>query len=492
MVLAVLLALAACVDIPESAAYAAHEYGDDYEIDHEAVARAGLLAQGWDEDTLDSMVADGLSLRNIYNQSRFMDAAQAIMQGEPYGPSGEVIASQYLGGIYFDELGILNVTVLAGAFNHPASVTAIDEMQAMGIIVYVVEFNQQDITAAIDRLNNMHQLAQEAGATSWGQGAENGVTIWLDPYTPEQMAIFVTFLQAHNIDPAIFIITPAVTPEMRDHRANNIAEAAAHPRDIIALVGDVEVSRTGIAFSLENRTSESFGYGAPWDLAYFYGGQWIPVTHLPGAGGGMWTMEGYDLQAGGIKSYRVNFEWFFGELAPGRYMFIRDGWLGGWSRDMPRTFAVVEFEITTATPLYLPPEPEEEWLPYLQVVSHSNVTPVGMRVVVENISAYDIDHRAQLIFIVPAEHTTTGYPWEWWEYHLPILQFEGEWEDHFMQGHGFIPAGGRLEFDINWEAIFGELPPGDYKIDLSIGGQAHPPHPTGWGFGDGLIAFTVG
>ncbi|MCL2217531.1 MAG: hypothetical protein FWB91_11015 [Defluviitaleaceae bacterium] len=458
----------------------------------EAFARERLLELGWDEESLDSFVRSNISLENIYNQMRFGDAAQALAMGDSAVPSGGVIAPQYMGAIRFDDRGFLNVAVLPEAFDHPASAAAIYEMREMGIIVYAVRFNQQELTATIDRLNDLWEAAREVGATSWGQGAENGVTLWLDPYTPEQKVIFAEFLRRHNINPDIIILQPAVTQEMRDFRANRIAEAIQQPADRIVLVGDVEVSRTGIAFSLENRTSEEFTYGAPWDLAYFHEGRWLPVPHLPGAGSGMWTMQAYMLQAGGIQQYRINFEWFFGELAPGRYMFIRDGWTGYWSESGPGTYAFVEFEVTATTQQSLPNAPEPEWPPSVNVVSHSEVTPTGMRVVVENNANYDIDHRAQIIFIVPAEHTTVGYRWEWWEYHLPILPFEGDWESHFVQGHGFLPVGGQLEFELDWTAIFGELPPGDYKIDLSLGGQAHPPHPTGWAFGEGLIAFTVG
>ena len=501
VVAVVLLITATCAhpDTPEATLYtneygrhanqAAGSTGNDTYI--EALYRLRLFEQGWDEEQLSMWASDNISFQNLYNQGRFIGIADALVSGGPIGPSGEVVAGQYMGPLHFDDRGILNVAVLPGAFDHPASATAIQEMREMGIIVYTVVFTQQEIAATIDRLNNISSRVFEAGASSWGQGAENGVTLWLDPYTSVQKALFTAFLLENNINPDIILFRPAVTQEMRDRRVVRIAEATGQPSDKIVLVGDVDVSRTGIAFFLENRTSEEFSYGAPWDLAYFYGGRWHPVPHLPGAGSGIWTMEGYFLQAGGIQQYRINFEWHFGELAPGRYMFIRDGWQGQWHQDMPGVFALVEFEVTATTPLSLPPSPEQEWLPYVHVVSHSHVTPAGMRVVVENTSDYDMDHRAQLIFIVPAVYATTDDWWEWQDRFLPILPFDGEWEDHFMQGQGFLPAGGTLEFEISWAAIFGELPPGDYIIDLSLMGHAHPPHPTGWGGGSGRIAFTV-
>ena len=124
------------------------------------------------------------------------------------------------------------------------------------------------------------------------------------------------------------------------------------------LVGDVEVSRTGIAFSLENRADSGFTYGEPWDLAcYSYSdNRWMPVQHLPGAGGGVWNSIGYSLQSGGIEQNRQEWAWRFGELPPGRYMFIRDGWLGEWRPDQNTVYALVEFFITEDSPINLPPQ----------------------------------------------------------------------------------------------------------------------------------------
>ena len=342
------------------------------------------------------------------------------------------------------------------------------------------------INDAIDRLNSMAESFFAFGATSWGQGAENAVTVWLDPYTEQQKTIFNDFLLANGFDPALFIIHQAVTQEMLDLRMNYIAEATSNPANLIVLVGDVEVSRTEIAFSLENTTTSEFSYGSPWDLARYENGRWLPVTHLPGRGGGAWTSIGFSVQGGGIQQYRQNFEWHFGELPPGRYMFIRDGWLGEWNPNQDRVFALVEFEITVATPMNLPPAPEPEPRIYVEVVEVSNVTSTGMSIVIENTSPYGIDHRAQIVFLVPAEHTTVGERWEWHEHHIPFISF-----DDMMQAQEFIPAGERREFDIYLGNLFGELPPGNYKLDLSIGGQADPPHPHGWAFGEALIEFTV-
>ena len=52
------------------------------------------------------------------------------------------------------------------------------------------------------------------------------------------------------------------------------------------------------------------------------------------------------------------------------------------------------------------------------------------------------------------------------------------------QPEGFLPSGGQLEFRLDWSKVYGELLPGEYRIALSVGGRAHPPHPTEYAFND--------
>ncbi|MCL2377521.1 MAG: hypothetical protein FWC77_00185 [Defluviitaleaceae bacterium] len=454
--------------------------------------REQLEEIGFSREWLDSLVEDGICLINMLNQARFNEFTSRIHDNLPIGPSGEVILERYFGGMHFDDNGVLVVGVLEAAFNHESSAIAIAEMLELGIIIETVQFSYQSIYGTLNALRDIFDSAREAGATGMGLGMHNRVEVWLDPYTNEQKAIFNDFLLQYSIDPAMVAITQAVTDEMRDFRAASVAAAVESHGDQITLVGDVEVSLTGIAFRLENRTNMEFIYGAPWDLAHYVNGSWIPVEHPPGTGGMFWPSIGFSLQAGGIQQYRQEWEWLFGELPPGRYMFIRDGWLGEWSPDGKDVYAVVKFTITEDCPHNLPSEEEiHEFPDIINIIEYSNITPYGMTIVIENASDYDIDHRAQILFMVPERYVTTDYWWEWQQYHLPFLP-GGNRVDYFIQGEGFIESGGRLEFTLNWEMVFGLLPPDEYVIALSLGGHAHPPHPTGWAFNDTvMIAFVV-
>ena len=448
---------------------------------------------GYSTDALHGETECMTEERNIVNQAYFGEFINDIYNNQPIGPSGEVILARYFGGMYFNNESVLTVQVLEAAFAHAASATAIEEMRALGILISTVEFAHQDIMATIDALNNAFESARELGATSWWSCAKNRVTVGLDPYTDEQKALFTAFLYEHSINPAMIIIQQAVTPEMRDARAASIATAIQSPGGKIVLVGEVEVSRTGIAFSLENRTDLQFNYGAPWDLAYYTNGHWTPVEHLPGAGSGYWLAWGASLQSGGIDRYRQEWTYRFGELPPGRYMFIRDGWLGEWNPDQDRVYATFEFFITADCPVSLSPQPETHYWPApIILVEFGDVTPTGMTMVVQNQSAYDIDHRVQILFIVPERYAVSDDWWEWQQHSLPFLPVEGYWIDHLMQGEGFLPSGRQLEFALDWTTVFGELAPGEYVIALSLGGRAFPPHPTGFILSDTLlVAFVV-
>ncbi|MCL2224721.1 MAG: hypothetical protein FWB96_07120 [Defluviitaleaceae bacterium] len=216
----------------------------------------------------------------------------------------------------------------------------------------IVYTRQESVHAAAERLFSMATDAIAAGASGWGQPGD-GITVFLDPYTPEQKEIFTDFLLENEFNPEIFTIEPAVTPQMVQHRLNRAATAAASPSTQIIPVGVVDVSQTGIGFSLENTTDEDFLYGSPWDVARYENGTWIPVPHLPGAGGRPWTDEGYTLLAHEINHYRISFDTFFDPLPHGRYIFIRQGWNGNWPHNT-RIYAVVEFEISDDTAVGLP------------------------------------------------------------------------------------------------------------------------------------------
>ena len=307
-----------------------------------------LIAMGFDSSTLDMIIEGGgdISLENIFNQARFSDYLDRILSGRPLSPSGEIIDAQYMAGIYFNEQGILTVMVLESAFDHAGSAAAIKDMQELGIIIRTAQFTQQELETVRYTLQGMFESLMQAGVTGIGSGTiENRVLVWLDPYTEEQIEIFWKRLRDIQLDSEMISIIPAVTQEMRDFRAKAIHEATQSPCDQIVLSGEAEVSRTRISFSLENRSDYMFTYGAAWDLAYYSNGSWLPVTHLPGAGDFVWTMQAYILQSGEIREYGFDWSWRFGELEPGRYMFIRNGWLGDWSPYGNNVYAAVEFHI---------------------------------------------------------------------------------------------------------------------------------------------------
>ena len=223
------------------------------------------------------------------------------------------------------------------------------EMQDPGIVVKTDAFTNQELNEAIGILNAVSDRTVDAGATSWGlDTAQNRVTVWLDPHTDEQIALFMALLLDVSIDPTMISIKPAVTPEMIEDRKAAIVSATQSDDDRIVHVDTAAVSSTSIMFSLDNRTDSDFYYGAQWDMAYYSDGRWIPVQHLPGRGGGVWNDILYSLQSGETKQFEVDWEWRFGELPPGRYVYTFNGYFGGYSPDHEIVYVTVEFTIAEA------------------------------------------------------------------------------------------------------------------------------------------------
>ena len=219
---------------------------------------------------------------------------------------------------------------------------------------------EEEANSIIALLNKNSEMIRESGGSSWGYDGQQ-VVVWLDPYNDNQIWIFEEKLLSLGIQRKGISIEPAVTDEMREVRLQKIEEATTSIPQIIN-INEVNVSQTGIEFTLKNTTEYHFEYGSPFDLVVFEEGEWQPVKVLDGLGNVEWTSIGFSLQPGGVLQEQLSWDWLFGALGPGRYMFIREGYLitteeseqGGWgfpSRE--RFYALVEFEIKADSPVVL-------------------------------------------------------------------------------------------------------------------------------------------
>jgi len=301
---------------------------------------------------------------------RLHEHAHFIRENEPIGASGTVVKADYMGTILITEDAVLLVTVMNAAFYDADSLTAIEEMREMDIIVEEAEFSHNTLVDAIERMGEYNRV-NDAGAVWWfiSPVERDRIMVILEPYTPAQVSLFHAFLLENDIDPVMFHFEPLFSEEMQQERNERITRAAAFPRDMIVTCEftDIEVSRTGLAFALINRTDYVFrnsGYG--WLLAHYVAGEWLPVPSLPGRDTINWFFWGWDIQPDGIWHERIDFSPLFGELPVGRYMLILSGELTRRglhsTRDGVTTIieplikeghAVVTFSITENTPLVL-------------------------------------------------------------------------------------------------------------------------------------------
>jgi len=112
----------------------------------------------------------------------------------------------------------------------------------------------------------------------------------------------------------------------------------------ITLASEVSVSRSCIAFSLHNSTDENISYGPYWELAQWRLGRWRPVPYVRGVYR-LIPQVGILFFPNEIRHYHIEWNWLFGELLNGRYMFMRE-----YSGE----YVLFEFTISTDTPMVLP------------------------------------------------------------------------------------------------------------------------------------------
>ena len=315
-------------------------------------AKEQLLEMGWSRQELDSILESGISFENIINQGRFMGYAQKINDNLPIGDSGAVIRHDYFGGIFFNDDGMLVVSVLPEAFDDAASYTAIEEMREIGIIVETVEFSYRDLMGVLNALNAMiddiFHGDERSSVTSWGMGADNRITVYLHPYNEAEIARF----RAEIMDSPMIRFVPRFTDELFQFRMQNITDAIHAAEDRFTVVGEPRISRSGIIFELKNQAGRDFYHGTQFDMAVYEDGEWLPVDFAPGYSG-FWTRPLFILQSGGTQEFREDWNWMFGELPPGRYLFIREGWLQGGNPRDDSTAVLVEFTITEYCPVNL-------------------------------------------------------------------------------------------------------------------------------------------
>lgn len=89
-----------------------------------------------------------------------------------------------------------------------------------------------------------------------------------------------------------------------------------------AVVTNVAATPTGMTFTLHNESTAGFFYGLLFDIARYEDGRWVAVPFV--IEDVAWNLPGFELSPGETRDYQERWGWLFGELAPGRYMFMRE------------------------------------------------------------------------------------------------------------------------------------------------------------------------
>ena len=248
------------------------------------------------------------------------------------------------------EMDCLSGYALAASMEGHTSWEQIEEMHEIDNFIETVEFSYDDLMAVFYALRDMEDAIfhdPRSSVSGWGLGGNN-ITVYLHPYNEAEIARFM----AEFIDSPMILFEPMFRDEYLQIRVQNLTDAFNAAEDRLTVVGEPRISRTGMVFELKNQADRDFRHGLQFDMAVYHDGEWLPVDFAPGYSG-FWILPGFILQSGGTKIYHEEWNRMFGELPPGRYMFIRGGHLQG---DNPREdgiYKLVEFTITEDCPVYL-------------------------------------------------------------------------------------------------------------------------------------------
>lgn len=172
-----------------------------------------LRALGWYEDEFAHFARNPSHKTYLLNSMRYNVFMGPIRSSQPIGASGTAIPLGYFGGLRVDYYGRLVVYAVTAAFEDADSMTAIEEMRELGIIVRESDFSELEMIRVNRRLSGLQHRGTPYGAVTWRREMTY-MTVQLHPYTPEQIAYVQEFLLGHDFDLAMFRIVPAVTDEM--------------------------------------------------------------------------------------------------------------------------------------------------------------------------------------------------------------------------------------------------------------------------------------
>lgn len=239
---------------------------------------------------------------------------------------------------------------------------------------------------------------------------------------------------------------------MRDNReCDSLAfQIAGGTSNIIILASEVAVSRTGLAFSAANISTQSFMHGLDYRLLVYENG-WKPA---PVVYEGYWFVRslGIGMQGGEVIEDSFNFEWLHGALANGRYMIMRRHGEDHMRPGAPRVqeILMVEFIVDDNTPMNL-----------------GGTLPTSINI---NINVYDVTPTGLQLNVT--NHTSQDFL-----YNGPSIVQKyvyGNWENIYeldtpARYQVLIGAGGTIAISESWAERFGKLPPGRYQLISHFG-----------------------
>jgi len=222
-------------------------------------------------------------------------------------------------------------------------------------------------------------------------------------------------------------------------------QIAGGTHSAIVLASEVSVSRTEVAFSIANLSTQSFIYGADYRLLVYENG-W---RDAPVIIDGNWSrgLIAFVMQEGRVIEDHFDFTWLHGELANGRYMIMRhysESHRRPGARSVQDTL-MVEFIIDDNTPMNL-----SSILPVVPnfSVNATEVTPTGLQLSITNNMTQEFSYNGPFLI--------QKYAYGIWN---NIYELAPP-----MRNRLSIGANDTVTIPESWAERFGKLPPGRYQL----------------------------
>lgn len=243
---------------------------------------------------------------------------------------------------------------------------------------------------------------------------------------------------------ALFLTGCAAEPSIHEKEPSDITPAMLE--DLYLDVVEGTVTPTGMNYNIVNRSKETWLYGRDYHLQMEDEGLWYNVELTGGVEINEFPADALRTMSASENGEFVDWEGYYGELPDGHYRLVKNGWFEDADGNRSE-------KIWLAAEFVLPdqPDPAAGTL-YVEIVEDS-ITTTGLtyRFVNESENILEYGYNYDL-------YEKDGDDWK------SVKRIVDSWE---LNLESELLRRGEVTLEINWEDMYGELPPGEYLLHNS-------------------------